>query len=387
MEKPAPVPETTGQTASPNAAHLNYLDGLRGVAALLVCWNHALLQVDSSHPIGGTWGRALQVFSFGRYAVDLFIVLSGFCLMLPIARRDGTLRDGAWKFFQRRAWRILPTYFLALAFSAALGTTLISQKTGTHWDASLPVTLWGLVSHALLIHDAVGEYGTVNLAFWSIAVEWRIYFLFPLLIWLWHRCGGLKTTVIAVVSSYLLFFACLSFDSRGLTAYYIGLFALGMLGASIAFSPSQQNQRSRALPKAILWPWVSMFLTAVSILVSYLRISPEQRIPYYFQDGVIGLWSMSLLIVISRSKTGFLNRVLSFKPLTWIGTFAYSLYLIHAPLLQLLWQYVFVPYQNQSLRMFGMLFWVGTPLIIAGSYGFFLLCERPFLRRKAKSGQ
>lgn len=123
MEKPSPTSIEAPSTSS--ALHLGYLDGLRGLAAVFVVLHHAFLQVVArdSLPVWAT--QVLQPLYFWRYAVDLFIVLSGFCLMLPIVKGDGALRGGAWKFFQRRAWRILPTYFLALGFSLIMAKYVV----------------------------------------------------------------------------------------------------------------------------------------------------------------------------------------------------------------------------------------------------------------------
>ena len=73
--------------------HLGYLDGLRALAALYVVAVHALSQVDRHHDrISAPWSLITGLFLYGHYAVDLFIVLSGFCLMLPVVRRSA---DGA----------------------------------------------------------------------------------------------------------------------------------------------------------------------------------------------------------------------------------------------------------------------------------------------------
>jgi peptidoglycan/LPS O-acetylase OafA/YrhL len=80
-------------------------------------------------------------------------VLSGFCLALPVVRGDGFVRGGAVQFFQKRARRILPPYFLALVFSLLLIRLAIGRKTGMHWDNSLPVTEKAVITHLLLIQD------------------------------------------------------------------------------------------------------------------------------------------------------------------------------------------------------------------------------------------
>ena len=153
MISPRPTASTEGRL------HLKYLDGLRAVAAVWVVLAHALAQVDPDFGTLGTWraGGVIAVFSYGRFAVDLFIVLSGFCLMLPVVRRDGVMRYGSLEFLRRRGWRILPPYYLALIFSLALIWLAVGSKTGTHWDISLPVTPKSILTHLLLFQDAFGE--------------------------------------------------------------------------------------------------------------------------------------------------------------------------------------------------------------------------------------
>ncbi|MBD0258097.1 MAG: acyltransferase family protein [Cytophagales bacterium] len=87
-----------GTVAPPPGTHLRYLDGLRAAAALFVVLHHAWLEA----------GQAYQVL--GHYAVGLFIVLSGFCLMLPVVRGDGTLPGGPIHFMRKPARPKQPPY-------------------------------------------------------------------------------------------------------------------------------------------------------------------------------------------------------------------------------------------------------------------------------------
>jgi peptidoglycan/LPS O-acetylase OafA/YrhL len=130
---------------------LGYLDGLWAVAALSVVLSHSWSEVwtpGSPATPGWTW-----LFTQGHIAVDLFIVLSGFSLMLPVVRGDGRLRGGAWGFFKKRARRIVPPYYFAMAFSLLLIFTLVGHPTGTHWDISLPVTWHSVLIHILLLQN------------------------------------------------------------------------------------------------------------------------------------------------------------------------------------------------------------------------------------------
>jgi peptidoglycan/LPS O-acetylase OafA/YrhL len=132
--------------------HLAHLDGIRALMALYVLLSHAKYQVYDSG--GGTHGLAKLIcrsLEFGHFAVTMFIMLSGFCLTLPVLKNNGVLRWGAVEFFKRRAIRILPPYYFALALSLVLIGTVIGKKTGTHWDCSIPVTTFGIVTHVLVV--------------------------------------------------------------------------------------------------------------------------------------------------------------------------------------------------------------------------------------------
>src|SRR5438445_13464934 len=89
------------------------LEGLRGLAALYVVVNHIFLRAFPGYPVDHAPFWAAW-FIYGRFAVVVFIVLSGFSLALSPARHGFRL-DGVWRFAVRRARRILPAYWAALA--------------------------------------------------------------------------------------------------------------------------------------------------------------------------------------------------------------------------------------------------------------------------------
>lgn len=98
-----------------NRFRLEYLDGLRGLAALYVVAHHVGIHV-SFMKLESPIARCLwRIFDAGSLAVTVFIALSGYCLMLPVVRRvDGSLPGGFLKYIGRRAKRILPPYYLAI---------------------------------------------------------------------------------------------------------------------------------------------------------------------------------------------------------------------------------------------------------------------------------
>ena len=116
----APAPADGG----PPRQRLAGLDGVRGLAALFVVVNHVFLRAFPGYPqdrapFWAAW------FIYGRFAVVVFIVLSGFSLALAPARH-GWRFDGVSRFARRRARRILPAYWAALAFSLAVAWLVVA---------------------------------------------------------------------------------------------------------------------------------------------------------------------------------------------------------------------------------------------------------------------
>jgi peptidoglycan/LPS O-acetylase OafA/YrhL len=197
--------------------HLHFLDGFRGLAALYVAFYH--LNMIALHSLGTFYPASthpllkrafeflhITVFNHGHYAVVAFIVLSGFCLMLPMARSCPA--DAVFDlktFISRRGKRILPPYYFSVLFALAVIALVpgMDVKTGAAWDLQLPAFTPGvLLSHLFLIHNLHMDWALrINSPLWSVALEWQIYFIFGLiLIPIWRRYG----TVRALASACLL---------------------------------------------------------------------------------------------------------------------------------------------------------------------------------------
>lgn len=388
---PAPAQPRLSPGSAPARMHVAYLDGLRALAGLFVVMHHVLWPLywaGVSAP--GLPHAFTDIFWFGHFAVGLFIVLSGFCLALPVVRGDGYLTGGALKFFGKRARRILPTYYIAMGLSLLLIWLAIGHKTGTLWDISLPVTAKAVLAHLLLVQDvSVHTNYRISPPLWSISVEWRIYFLFPLLVILRRSWGSLWVALAAVAVSCCVMWlgqniASLSHVYMGVggsSPQYFALFAFGILAADIACSPKPPLPLLRRPLIATTLLTVSTLLLLAGFHTTYWH---GEILPMSYADFVMGFWSATLLIAASNPEIAWLNRILSWRPLVFIGTFAYSLYLIHMPLVQLLWQYVFAPLHGNPTALYLALVFVGVPLIVGVSYLFFLCCERPFLNRRKR---
>jgi peptidoglycan/LPS O-acetylase OafA/YrhL len=375
------IPAGAQVATAPPRLRLDHVDGMRALAALVVYVNHAYAQ---------TWNAYLGVFPTGFFAptkyflvaghlsVTVFIVVSGFCLTLPVVQHGGELRGGILGFFKRRARRILPPYYAAVALCLLLIWTILREPSGTLWDVPLQVLVHpsSILVHLLLFQDLFAT-GHINYVFWSIAVEWHIYFVMPLLVYSWRRFGASAVVMGALVVGYALTLGLWDTRVSRANPHYLGMFALGMLAAHLARSEAAKLVALRA--RVPWWLLATVALAFTTGLVAFWDVEAAvSRFPYL--DLPIGIMAACTLVAASQPKSGLLTRFLSFRPLVFIGTFSYSLYLMHAPLLQLLWAYVFRPLGVTSDALFIWLMTAGLVTVLLASYGFHLLFEAPFMR-------
>jgi peptidoglycan/LPS O-acetylase OafA/YrhL len=372
---PEGVPAPTRAIAAP-AGRLAHIEGLRALAAYVVYINHTYAQVwlpPKPPPsfLSAFWYSLVA----GHLAVTVFITLSGFCLMLPVTKADGHLRGGTVGFFKRRARRILPPYYASVAFCLLLIGTVMGKPTGTLWDVPIGVNKVAVIAHLALVQDIWGT-SKINYVLWSIAVEWQIYIVFPLLVWAWRTRGWAATVGAALVVGYAIRIGGEGTRIDRAHAQYLGLFALGMLAAYVTQSRDPAVQRVRDG-----WPWV---LIAGGFIALTCGLTLDWGVPlgirrFHWLDFPVSAATMAALIGTSRPSGGWLQRALAWRPLVFIGTFSYSVYLLHAPLLQILWQFVLTPLHVGPVGMFAFFLGPGALLVLGASWLFFRAFEYPFL--------
>jgi len=347
------------------------------LCALFIVFHHWWWEFVYDLPLYNQSGRFIQ---HGHVAVNVFIVISGFCLTIPVAKY-GVLKGEFAGFIKRRAWRILPPYYFAMLLSLVLIATCIGKHTGTHWDCSIPVTINAFIAHILLLQDLrSGWTYVINHAMWSISVEWRIYFLFPLFVWIWRKNGILSSLFCAAILSlgYYLFLSKFhhGFFNGYACPHYILLFMFGMIGSLITYSRTNQKFK--------IWK-ISLFLLSallIKLAIHFLRgshlIASQSGI---LNDIMVGLVATAIMAYMATNNKSIFTRLFSWKPLAFVGTFAYSIYLIHAPLLQCEWLILRALHlTDHTAYIIGCV--IGVPIIVALSYVFFWFCERPFIRRR-----
>lgn len=306
---------------------LEFIDGLRGLAALVVAAGHILGMVGPDRPVIPIWkadalGLVLWPWTFGGPAVWLFIMLSGFTLYWTeesrrIGGRGATPFQVYWK---RRFWRILPTYYAALTFGAivvlGLGWTLLDPSPSlTTYE---PVTTGGVLAHLFMVHNLDPAWRTqIVPPLWSIAVEMQLYLLFPLLFVLRR-----KLTVYGVAAGLVVVSFALNQVASFPVFELVEWFVVGGILAHVL--------RRRRVPAKL-----AMSISLVALAIGCARVP---ALSGRIEQGVwLVAFAALLAWMFARSSR---KNLLESKPALWLGERSYSLYAVHFPVALLCWSLV-----------------------------------------------
>lgn len=172
-----------------------FVDGLRGIAVLLVVVYHAWWYLHDPNDGAPLYRVPQALYSWlfdgrGDQGVSLFLVLSGFCLSYSLWKRKeaGVER---WlvpsEFFARRCLRILPPYYAALLLFTAVSLIGGPHLRSLFFAFGAPPSFEIIVSHLFLMHNMSSNAMAINGVFWSLGLEWQWYWVFPLMLLLCAR--------------------------------------------------------------------------------------------------------------------------------------------------------------------------------------------------------
>jgi peptidoglycan/LPS O-acetylase OafA/YrhL len=346
------------------------LDGLRGLAALYVVVFHVFLRTFPGYPVDHAppWAGWLI---YGRFAVVVFIVLSGFSLALSPARTGWRLHPLSG-YARRRAWRILPAYWAALAFSLAVAWLIVPQPGNGVPDAK------SVVVNGLLVQNIVRAHSP-NSAFWSMAVEAQLYLLFPLLLLLARRRGAL--IMLVAVTLVVVAVGIVGPQVARLDTFVVhsppdlaALFVVGIVTAGIVAVGSAR----RSWP----WHWLALAAFAPVLATIWWRGSLWTLDHLFWVDLALGPAIACLLAGLTTGRPAPLLRLLDCGPVRNLGLSSYSLYLTHAPILVVVYELIVAGHVHPGVPAFLVTLALVLPLTIAFARAFASIFEFPFVQHR-----
>lgn len=364
-----------------SARRLHALDGVRGVAALVVVLYHASLIAQPFADEGTArlvWETAtespLKLGFAGTEAVQVFFVLSGLVITLP-ALRDGFSWPG---YAVSRLLRLYLPVWAAILLSVLLVVVFPRDEaavTPDAWiiNANISFPDWELALREATLTPA--SYDTVN-ALWSLRWELLFSILLPVYValaillrrWAWPAAA---VCVAAMVAGRVLDER--PFDLEALV--YLPTFFVGCL---IAVRLPDLTRWARERRRPALW-------LAAAVGSALLLIASWWTRPFVPASSALGdaLWGLAgagaagLILVAIGSPLA--ARLLETRPVRWLGQVSFSLYLVHAPILATLafaW----------GDERWGLVALVGVPLSLVVAWAFFRVVERPAHRVARAAG-
>jgi peptidoglycan/LPS O-acetylase OafA/YrhL len=348
---------------------LGFIEGLRGLAIGVVLVFHA-----------GIWasvtGRPSQVLGFGHAGVDLFFVISGFCMMWPNLHHGSVRPIDAPRFYMRRALRIAPPYWVAVAIAVGASALMWVAGGRSSWShgksmqsvfpTSTPHLVENLATHATFTFGFLPAFSrSIDGAFWSLSTEWQFYVLLPVLIVVARRWSVPAVVAVTAVVPALWVLGLQAVYPRALKSVGTDLIAFRLVEFGIGMLAAWLLSSHRRVP-------LIRTLVVVGLVVGGV-------IDHYVNWLSYG-WAVGFgALVMGCATVPALRRCAEWEPLRWLGRVSFSTYLIHGTVFLLLAVVMTRLRPSVEVRT-AVMFLIGIPLGVLVATGLNRLIEIPAVR-------
>ncbi len=345
-----------------------------GFAALLVAYFHCRqitwIGIQQFHRSGARFDFN-TVFSYltfpiawGSAGVPIFFVISGYCIHRGTARKllanpAAPFAFDTGNFLMRRFARIYPVLLAALVLTYALDTfslgfTPVSPKIGT-------ANLHLFIVNLLLQGVAGGTFGS-NGALWTLSLEVQFYLVYPLLIALRRRIG-IKAVLVCVGIVNVI--SALVFERHEIVLFasYWFSWTLGAWIAEAKAAPGTQKMPNGS---------IKLKVAALVVVIGCGAFKFEQYLAFQF-------WALAFALYLFQALDKLMRNSLPVRGFSWLGEFSFALYIVHIPILILLWSVLF--HSALQTTIWASFAFMIVPIAVA--FVFYMLVERPAMNWSA----
>jgi peptidoglycan/LPS O-acetylase OafA/YrhL len=359
--------------AAPHAVRFRFIDALRGIAALAVCWHHVNLYGPLPDPAATVMPSWLKWAALNGWAgVPTFFVISGFVIAYSVR--------GAWvtprflgNFALRRSLRLDPCYWVMIGL--ALFLDFLPDVVGLPSPHDNGLSAGQVLTHFVYLQN-ISAYDNLSAGFWTLCIEMQFYLLFCVMMAVAQRISrssesnpqptarvlALVYLPLALVSLYVIN------QNEAFDDWIIYFFSMFFLGTAAWWT------LDRRLPAWVFWGYVAA-------MAGRYFWSGGDDLPFAVSTGVA-------IYLIGRA--GRLSSCLNIRPLQYLGKISYSLYLIHYPVSHIVVSAGYRLTGDSPWAAFGWLT-LSVLLSVLAAHFLYLFVEAPTARLasrlKPRSGQ
>jgi len=352
--------------------HVPALDGIRGVAVMLVFISHFhwILSKKTGYSQVTPWKFINRTFEAGFLGVDIFFVLSGFLITSLLLKDHANKQPGmVGRFYKRRALRLLPALYALLIvdfFVAWLENARMDFQWRTTWRALLYLNNWNVVWNFRGSRKDLGH-------LWSLGIEEQFYIVWPAVVLLMLALKLHHQIIITVLSLAIAAIVVHRINLWNDDIYWLFIYIRTdtrvdslLVGALFAYV-----YRHYRVPSQVL-NWAATLCFAGLIYIKY----ELDASPFIMKTGFTVIAVLAGIIILAAAEGAwFASRVLISRPLTIIGKVSYGLYLWHLPVFLILGRHV-----TSGPKPLRLLIGIIVASVVTVISWFFI--EKPFLNLK-----
>ena len=355
---------------------INRIDGYRAIAVIGVLWVHTWTFFGNP-PIKIGFLNIAGPISFVGTGVDLFFVISGFCMYLMyFSKQNHFSIDNYFNYLKKRYFRIAPVFYVAIIVYSFCASSFNFNQID--WSYNLINA-----SFTRIFFNVPTLYAP---HFWSLATEWHFYLILPLIILFSSKFGFRKMIVFCLTLNLLFrgYFWIEQNDHYNLINYSIlnrlVEFLFGIIVARIYLEKRQAKI------------WNSNLMILVGFIIAFLGRILMSSI---FQDrtDIIGYFSRvlnipiltagySLMIINSLNVNSLFSKMLESKFFIFIGKISYSMYLWHWLIAETISIYIYKNITSNNVYGLFITFFLSFIILIPISKMSYFLFESFYFRRK-----
>ena len=312
--------------------YITTLTPLRGIAALLVLIFHSNLMVMPFHSSNVN-------FMSGWLWVDFFFVLSGFIMFYVYGEsfKQSITAASYWKYIKARFARVYPLHFVTLIWCLVCTIIILHYANGIHPFPGDMLNPYGRNCLHLFFIQSLGLYtgAPLNTPSWSLSTEWWVYMIFPLMVPLFGRLktpGMILTTLFIIGFFFFIkyFLGPMSGPLPGpptlnvLTDFGIFRCLAGFLAGMLVFRIYEEGIAYRFFKHSPVF--VVLFIGVIFAMVMEV-------------EDIIILAFFPFIILSAAYNSTSVKKILDTTVLQRLGDWSFSIYLVHVPIMYLIWIY------------------------------------------------